>query len=61
MLNGVSLCHPRPLHHGCRGLNSLARRKVVRDMVQSINPMIVCLQEAEVAVFSSQLVAETIG
>jgi hypothetical protein len=30
-------------------------------MVQSVSPMIVCLQETKVSLFSSQLVAETIG
>jgi hypothetical protein len=42
-----------------QGLNSPARREAVKAMVQSINPMLICLQETKIACFSSQFVTET--
>jgi hypothetical protein len=35
-----------------RGLNSLVRRETVRDMVQSVKPVVVCLQETKLALFT---------
>jgi exonuclease III len=35
-----------------RGLNSLERRETVRDMVQSVKPVVVCLQETKLALFT---------
>jgi hypothetical protein len=42
-----------------QGLNSPACREAVKVMVQSVNPMLICLQETKIACFSSQLVTET--
>jgi hypothetical protein len=39
------------------GLNSPARRDVVRDMVQSAQPKLVCLQETKLVQISSQVAA----
>jgi exonuclease III len=44
-----------------RGLNSLVRRETVRDMVQSVKPVVVCLQETKLALFTQQLAIETLG
>jgi exonuclease III len=43
------------------GLNSPARREVIRDLVQTTNPKIVCLQETKVTTFTQQLFSETCG
>jgi hypothetical protein len=43
------------------GLNSPTHCEAVKAMVQSVNPMLICLQEAKIACFFSQLVTETLG
>jgi exonuclease III len=42
-------------------LNSPVRREVVRDMILTVRPMVVCLQETKLSAFTQQLVMETIG
>ena len=44
-----------------RGLNRKARRDVVRVMVNSTQPDIVCLQETKVVAISRRMVMSTLG
>jgi exonuclease III len=49
------------LNWNVRGLNNIARRKVVRDLVSDTRPTIVCLQESKLASVTSQIIGETLG
>jgi exonuclease III len=44
-----------------RGLNPPARREAFRDMIQSVNPKLVCLQETKLSQITPQLAIETLG
>jgi exonuclease III len=44
-----------------RDLNTPARREVVRDMLSSSKPAVVCLQETKMVVISVQTAQEILG
>jgi hypothetical protein len=49
------------LNWNVRGLNTPARREAVRDMIQVVQPMILCLQETKLAEINPQIAREIIG
>jgi exonuclease III len=49
------------LNWNVHGLNSLVRREVVRDMILTIWPTVVCLQKTKLSAFTQQLVVQTVG
>jgi exonuclease III len=42
-------------------LNAPVRQEAVHDMIQSVNPKLICLQEMKLSVITSQITAETLG
>jgi exonuclease III len=49
------------LNWNVRGLNNLARRKVVRDLVSETRATIVTLQETKLEMVDARMVTETVG
>jgi hypothetical protein len=44
-----------------RGLNAPMHREIVQDMIQSLKPKLVCLQEMKLASISPQIATEFLG
>lgn len=51
----------RLLSWNVRGLNSQIRRDVVRDMVRTTKPTVVCLQQTKLQLISDDIVMQTLG
>lgn len=49
------------LNWNVRGLNAVARRQVVREMVQDHRATIVCLQETKLQLVNDNIIRETLG
>jgi exonuclease III len=56
-----SMSYEQFLIWNARGLNSRARRTIVRDVIALERVIVVCLQETKVAVFSVNMLNELLG